>query len=236
VVEHDLGHNGEAERDYRQALVINQSWYGPEHPDSAMMMAAVGQSLVYQGKLDEAAPLLQQALAIQERILPKTHPQIAQVLNQLAVLELKREHYADAEKDFTRMLEINRSVYGDRHYVVGVALLNLGKVYAEEKDNARAERSYRDALSRFTEKLPPGHSATAIARAALGHVLVLQGRCQEAESLLLGGLEILRKDPGPQAERIRIAEGDLVTVYDTLKQPDKAQPFRESLAAKPASR
>lgn len=75
VVQHDLGRDADAERSYRPALDINQSWYGKEHPDSALMMAAVGQSLIYQGHYDEAAPLLQQALAIQraspEKCIPR---------------------------------------------------------------------------------------------------------------------------------------------------------------------
>jgi serine/threonine-protein kinase len=234
TVQHDLGRDADAERDYRQALAIKQSWYGAEHPDSALMLAAVGQSLIYQGRYDEAAPVLQQALATQERIFGKVHPQVAQGLNQLALLELRRGHLSDAEKDFARMADINRSVYGDRHYLVGISLLNLGKVYAEEKDNARAEQYYREALSRFTEKLPPGHATTAIAQVALGHVLVLEGRYKDAESPLLAGYGVLAKDPGPQAERIRNARTDLAAVYDALDQPDKAKALRAQLAASSA--
>jgi eukaryotic-like serine/threonine-protein kinase len=231
TVQHDMGHDREAEQYYRQALAIKESWYGAEHPDTALIMAAVGQSLVYQGRYDEAAPVLEKALAIQERLFGKVHPQVAMGLNTLGLLELKRGHLDEAEKDFTRMADINRAVYNDRHYLVGIALLNLGEVYLAKKDYARAEGSYREALARFTEKLPPGHPSTAIAQVRLGHVLSLQMRYKEAESQILAGYAVLIKQPGPQASRIENARKDLVTVYEALNQPSEASKFRAELAA-----
>lgn len=229
-VQHDLGNDREAEQYYRRALEIKKSWYGTEHPETAIMMDAVGQSLVYQQKYDEAASILKEALSIQERILGKAHPQVAMGLNTLGVLELQRGHLSDAEQDFARMADINRTVYGDRHYLVGIAYLNLGKVYLALKDNARAERSCREALARFAEKLPPGHPSTAIAQVGLGHVLTLERRYKEAETQLLAGYAVLIKQPGPQASRIETARKDLVTVYEALRQPADARKFQGNLS------
>jgi serine/threonine-protein kinase len=231
LVQHDMGHDREAEQYYRQALGIKQSWYGTEHPETALIMAAVGQSLVYQGRYDEAAPVLQQALAIQERIFGKVHPQVAMGLNVLGLLEIRRGHLSEAEKDFRRMADINRAVYDDRHLLVGIALLNLGQVYLEQKQYAHAAAEYAEALARFTEKLPAGHTTTAIAQIQLGHVLVLERQYKDAESHLLAGYEVLAKQPGAQASRIRNASKDLVTVYEALHQQDQARRFRAEPAA-----
>ncbi len=233
LVQHDLGNDRQAEQDYRQALQIKQSWYGKEHPDTALIMAAVGQSLVYQGRYDQAAPVLQEALGIQERVLGKVHPQVAMGLNVLGLLEIRRGNFSEAEKDFTRMADINRAVYDNRHYLVGIALLNLGEVYIGEKDYARAEHSLREALSRFIEKLPPGHPNTAIAQVRLGHVLVLEKKYKDAADHLTAGYQVLLKQPGAQANRIRNARKDLVEVYEALKQPDQARKFQAELAAGP---
>jgi len=230
LIQHDLGRDAAAEQNYRQALAIKQAWYGTEHPDTALMMAAVGQALVYQHRYDEAAPVLEQALAIQERLFGKVHAQVAMGLNVLGILELKRGHLSDAEKDFLRMADINRSVYDDRHYLVGIALLNLGEVYLEEKNNARAEHSYREALARFNEKLPANHPNTAVTRVRLGHTLVLEKQYKDAEGLLLAGYAVLEKQPGQQAARTQIARQDLVTVYEALKEPEKAEKFRAMAA------
>lgn len=226
LIQHDLGQDATAEQDYRQALGIKQAWYGTEHPDTALIMAAVGQALIYQSKYDEAAVELQQALAIQERIFGKVHAQVAMGLNVLGMLELRRGHLSDAEKDFTRMADINRRVYDDRHYLVGIALLGLGDVYSAQKNNARAEKSYREALARFTEKLPANHPNTAATRLRLGHLLVLDHQFKEAEGQLLAGYAVLEKQPGQQVNRVQTARKDLVTVYEELKQPEKAEKFR----------
>ena len=230
LIQHDLGHDAAAEQDYRQALRIKQAWYGTEHPDTALIMAAVGQALIYQGKYDDAAGVLKEALAIQERLFGKVHAQVAMGLNILGMLELRRGNLSDAEKDFTRMADINRTVYDDRHYLVGIALLGLGEVYLGEKNNPKAEQSYREALARFTEKLPANHPNTAIARIRLGHTLVLEGQFKEAEGQLLAGYAVLEKQPGQQAARVEIARKDLVTVYEALKEPEKAEKFRAVVA------
>ena len=48
--------------------------------------------MVYQGRYDEAAPALQEALAIQERVFGKVHPQVAMGVEVLGLLELRRRH------------------------------------------------------------------------------------------------------------------------------------------------
>jgi tetratricopeptide (TPR) repeat protein len=174
----------------------------------------MGQALIYQGRLDEAAVVLQEALGIQERIFGKVHPQVAMGLNILGLLELRRGHLSEAEKDFARMADINRAVYDDRHYLVGIALLNLGEVYLQQNNLPRAERSFRDALARFQEKLPPGHANTAITQVKLGHTLVLEKQYKDAEGHLLAGYDELKKQPGLMAARILMAEKDLATVHD----------------------
>jgi tetratricopeptide (TPR) repeat protein len=102
-IQHDLGHDADAEKYYREVLTIKKSWYGEVHSDTATCMAAVGQSLVYQGKYDEAAPFLARALAIQEQVYGKAHPQVAIALNQVGVLELRRKHMDAALADFMRL-------------------------------------------------------------------------------------------------------------------------------------
>ena len=103
-------------------------------------------------------------------------------LNVLGLLETPaRDTSAEAEKDFTRMADINRAVYDDRHYLVGIALLNLGEVYIQEKDlRARRAFRYREALSRFIEKLPAGppqhRDRASPAGARFGHGAEIQGR------------------------------------------------------------
>jgi tetratricopeptide (TPR) repeat protein len=142
-------------------------------------------------------------------------------LNTAGVLELRLGHYDAAERDFLRMADINRSVYGDRHYLVGVSILNLGQVYLDEKRYVLAEQSFKGALDRFEEKLPAGHPSIAIAQQKLGAVLVLEGKYKEAETPLLAAIESFNKQQPPATERLVNTRKDLETVYQHLHESDK---------------
>jgi serine/threonine-protein kinase len=56
-IAHSLGSETQAEDYYRRGLAIKQSWYGEKHPDTAFAMMALAQSLIYQKRYDDAAPL-----------------------------------------------------------------------------------------------------------------------------------------------------------------------------------
>jgi tetratricopeptide (TPR) repeat protein len=229
-VQHDLRDEKQAERDYREAWAIDKSWYGAQHPATAHAETAVAQALTFQNRFDEAAPLLQDALAIQEHVFGNVHTEVAQVLNTLGALEIKRGHLDDAARDFIRMGDINRSLFGDRDFKVGIAVLNLGAVDFAKKDYQRAEFEFRDALSRFNEKLPPGHPYAAAAECRLGQVLVIEHKYQEAEGHLLAGYNFCTKNG--DAARAEAARKDLVAMYEALKRPDQAKIYQQ----KPASR
>ena len=62
AVQHERGHTTEAERYYREALSITESWYGKEHYKTASNLTMLGRSLHLQKRLDEAADLLRRAV------------------------------------------------------------------------------------------------------------------------------------------------------------------------------
>ena len=82
AVQFERGHYVEAEHWYRQALAINEGWYGHDNPETASTLSMLGRSLVFQHRYDEAVGLVEQALAIQEHeALAKEAPRWAQTLS-----------------------------------------------------------------------------------------------------------------------------------------------------------
>src|SRR5205807_6384013 len=74
AVQQEWGHYQEAERYYRQALDITQAFYGPNHYKTAAGLTVLGRALRFEPHgNDEAGRLLQQALAIRERVFGKVH-------------------------------------------------------------------------------------------------------------------------------------------------------------------
>src|SRR5271167_2919792 len=137
----------------------------------------------------------------------------------------------EAEADFRRQADIYREVYKGKHYYIGSALANLGGVYMERKQYARAERSFRDALQIYSVTLPPDHLNVAIARIKLGRALLPQHRYAEAETESLAGYGILTKQTNPPATWLLNARKDLVEEYGSMHEPEKAAKFQAELAA-----
>src|SRR5581483_1025252 len=148
-IQFQRGQYVEAEHLNRQALDIVQSWYGKDHPETADTMTIVGQSLTYQGRFEEAAVLLQQSLAILEHVYGPVHPRVAYALNELGQVAIREGKLDEAARDFSREVDIYRTVYHDKHYLISIALSNLAGVYAQQRQYARAEMLFRDALQRY---------------------------------------------------------------------------------------
>jgi serine/threonine-protein kinase len=226
-----VGNAAQSEQDFRQALDIVRSWYGSDHPETAWQMASLAQTLGGEGKDEEGAKLLQQALPIEERAYGPVHPKVAFILNLKAGLEEQKGNMEQAESDLTRMLSIMRSVYGDKHPLVTSAMANLGHLYLEEKQYARAEQLYRQAVQDFTEELSADSLNTGIVQIKLGRVLLREQKYQDAEAHSSAGFRILAKLPSPPMKFHRIACEDLAAEYQALHQPEKAKQFQAELAA-----
>src|SRR5580765_6035146 len=95
------------------------------------------------------------------------------------------------------MLSIYRAIYGDHHYLIGVATSNLGTSQFGRKNYRRAEPLYRDAIRYFTETQGPDHLNTGIARVKLGRTLLRERRFGDARIELLAGHAILVKQASP---------------------------------------
>lgn len=124
------------------------------------------------------------------------------------------------------MAAIYREVYNGKHYYIGIALANLGGVYMEKKEFARATELFREALQLYSETLPAGHPTEGIGRIRLGRALLRQGRYAEAESETLAGYKILMKQGSPPIGYLQNARKDLAEEYEALKQPENATKFR----------
>lgn len=230
-VQQDLGYYSEAEKFERQALEINQSYYGGDHPQIAHNLTVLSRTLINQKRYDEAVEALEKALPIDEKAYGPVSRQVASALNELGNAAMKREQYDAAEPRFRRMGEIYRAVYNNRHYLIGIALSNLAGVYVARKDYGRAEQYYQEAIDVFAETLPADHLNMGIAQIKLGRALVRETRFSEAEPHLMAGYSILAKQASPSLVHLQNARQDLVSVYDALRQPEKAKKFQAELAA-----
>ena len=127
-----------------------------------------------QGLLSKAEPLYREALAIDTKVLPKSHPDIATDYNSLGVLHFAQEKRAKAEEMHLRALAIRKQSLPPAHPDIAISLYNLGRVYEAEGRLAKAEPLFRQAVTIFEQSLPPDNAVLGRATAKHAEVLARQ--------------------------------------------------------------
>ena len=89
-----------------QALTIDESYFGAEHPNVAIRLSNLAALLWSTNQLTEAEPLMRRALAIDEANYGPDHPNVAIRLNNLAELLGAMNRLAEAEPFMRRHLAI----------------------------------------------------------------------------------------------------------------------------------
>ena len=74
---------------------------------------------------DEARRVLDAGVAEARQVYREPHPNLATILNNLALVEQDQKDYAGAETHFREVLQIDRAVSGERHADVASDLHNL---------------------------------------------------------------------------------------------------------------
>lgn len=132
-----------------------------------------------QGKLDDAVKYYREAIDIDE--------DFSEAHNALGVVYFKQQKWKEAAKSFKRALE--NKLYTTPH----LPYLNLGDLYAAQKDYDKAIEAYRES-KRFVNQ--------DIIIMKLGDVLMEAGKVKEAVAEFQEGVSI---SPGNQTMRYRLA-------------------------------
>jgi tetratricopeptide (TPR) repeat protein/transcriptional regulator with XRE-family HTH domain len=163
----------------------------------ASLAYKVAQYLRQHGKYTEAESFYLRALHIREQILGPDHPDVARVLNYLAVLYWSQGKYAEAEPLHQRALHIREHALGPMHLDVASSLHNLALLYWSQGKYAEAESLYLRASPIFKQALGESHPIVAQALNNLALLYRDQGKYAEAEPLYQQTLYIQEQTLGP---------------------------------------
>ena len=96
---------------FEAALIEAQAFRGD---DARLGLTQQWLGYVYQtqGRYADAEPMYRRSLAIYEKVLGRDHPDVADSLNNLAVLYRAQGRYADAEPLYRRSLAIREKILG----------------------------------------------------------------------------------------------------------------------------
>jgi tetratricopeptide (TPR) repeat protein len=122
-----------------RALHIDETTYGPDHPEVASTLNDLAWTLRELDEPDAARPLLERALHIEETAYGPDHPDVAHTLNNLAGALRELGELDTSRLLYERALHINETTYGPNHTSVARTLNNLAGTLREldEPDTAR---------------------------------------------------------------------------------------------------
>eukprot|EP00798_Chlamydomonas_sp_ICE-L_P023915 gene23915-9486_t len=192
-----IGRYPEAEVAFRRAYNIRKGRLGGRCLEAAASSADLGRALLYQGKVKEADPML------------RYQPGTSRVI---------QKNYTEGESLQRIALDMRVKIYGDDHpdiaessYLVGAALLNLGKT-------DEAEAKIREALL-FTERaFGPSHPSTCSCLIYMGQVLEKEGKSGDAESLYLRAQALAEPSLGPTHPMVCACIANLMIIARKLKK------------------
>ena len=102
-------------------------------------------NLYRQGQYSKAIPIAKEVLAIREKALGPEHPDVAESLNNLALLYDSFNDYARAEPLYQRALAIYEKALGPEHPSVATSLNNMAELYRNTGRDKEAQTLERRA-------------------------------------------------------------------------------------------
>jgi tetratricopeptide (TPR) repeat protein len=151
-----LGDHARAESLQRQAMEIFYTVCGPEHPHTAHGAVNLATVLVELGRYPEARALLEEAIAVQERLIPG-HPDLAWSLSALGALLHEVGDGTGARPLLKRAYQIHHDVLGPGHPLVVRAMSSLAGVLRFQGEAAEARVRLEASLRMQEAAYGPDH-------------------------------------------------------------------------------
>jgi tetratricopeptide (TPR) repeat protein len=200
------GEYPEADRSFHQALALQRALYGDGSGEVARTYKDLARVMDLSGNLNGAIPVMRNALALQRQLRgSEPHPDLAEAINDLALLLEEHGDYAEAGTLFREAVAQYRRLLGDKHPYVAQALGNLAANQQDSGDVAGAEATYHEALAMKREVLGEVHPSVAETLNNLAFVQSDRGNLRGAIATEEQALAIYQKlFPGDHPDTARI--------------------------------
>jgi tetratricopeptide (TPR) repeat protein len=207
------------------ALLLGSRALAEPAPESAEVetLDADADRLYREGRFDEAIPLAERSLSIQERALGPDHPRVVDAINQLALLYLAAGDDVAAEALFERVLEVTTNAPGSRDSAIAATLNNLGMLYWKRGDRERATQHLEKALSIWERSLGPDHPKVAVALNSMASLYRKTGDLERAEPLYDKALAIWEKSSDPSHDQLADTLRSLAAIRQSKGDYERAE-------------
>ena len=183
---------GEADGVLRQALRMDRARGDPVYV--AYDLEALGQNQFYQGNLEQARPLILEALALRRRSEGPISPGVSDNLNTLGEIAYMQHDLTAAERYFRGNVAVDQKVLGPNHPDFATTLNNLARVLIEERRFADAVPLLEQAKAIGLRERGEGHAYMTFVFSNLAIARRHLGRSREAEVLFEQAIAAARKN------------------------------------------
>jgi len=190
--EYNLGRLNLFSQSYKEAIKhleasirINSNALGPKHQDvaSALMFKAMAQLAIE--RLEDASSSMARVHRMREELLGARHPEMGQILNNMACVEFELGEYTAAESMFQEALDLQREVFTtDPPFLKGVSIVlcNIAFLHAKAGSFSKALVEYEGALQIRQDILLEDNTLSDITN-NMAHIMAIQSMQHGAISL-----------------------------------------------------
>ncbi|MEQ9370391.1 MAG: tetratricopeptide repeat protein [Coleofasciculus chthonoplastes F3-SA18-01] len=155
----------------------------------------------------------------------ENHPDVAQSLNNLAVLYDNKGRYEEAEPLYLEALELRKRLLGENHPHIASSLNNLAYLYYSQGRYEEAEPVYLEALALRKRLLGENHPDVATSLNNLALLYKSQGCYEKAKPLYLKALALSKRLLGENHPDVAQSLNNLALLYYAQGQYEEAEPL-----------
>lgn len=192
----EKGHYLDAVAPAQRVVAIRERILGPKHEDVAAALTMLGEIRSTLIELDQARPLLEQALEIHLALFGTSHPKVAESLTHMGALTYAAGDFVQAIRLLDQGLAIREQALGPTHPDVAVSLTHLAIAQRGMSRLSQASASAERAITILRSTQPPRQKDLAIAVNVAGNILGRLGNFANARSLLVESLHLFEQASG----------------------------------------
>ena len=160
---------------------------------AAFLQHLRGKKLHADGKYDEALSAEEKSLAMFEQTVGEDSTDVADIVNEIALIYDDKGDYPKAALNYNRALGIYEKIYGAEHPFVASVLNNIGAISRATGDFEKAEASYRRALTIDEKKFGAENLKVSTILGNLAYLYYVKGEYSRAEEPYRRALAIEEK-------------------------------------------
>jgi serine/threonine protein kinase/Tfp pilus assembly protein PilF len=191
------------------------------------VLVTLGEAYRSLGLYEEARPLLEEAVRLQNELVGEESPQAAMTLSSLAFLEIEAGRLGPAREMLETTVRRLRAAHGDGHADTLFAMDNLGQLYARLGLHAEAREIYESLIETRTRMLEPDDPTLGQTYWSLAVACAEDGDYDVAEEHLGRALSISEIHEGPGSPSLQYMVNSLAIVYWNRGEYERARPLFE---------